>query len=268
MNRTNPPRIAYDDAGTGGVTVLLLPGWCSNRTVFRDLVPILSSTDRVLALDWRGHGDSDPVEQDFGAAALVDDALAVIDAAGAGPVVPVALAHAGWVAIELRRRLGADRVPGLVLLDWMVLGPPPPFLDALAGLQDPDAWTDVRAALFAMWSTGVDLPALDANLAEMGAYGQDMWNRAGREIAASFRAEGSPVAALEALDPPSPTLHVYAQPAADEALEAQQAYAREHPWFQVQRLDARSHFPMFEVPGELSAAITGFAHSLPSVVTA
>jgi len=31
-------------------------------------------------------------------------------------VVPVGLAHAGWIALALRERLGA-RVPALVLLD-------------------------------------------------------------------------------------------------------------------------------------------------------
>ena len=61
--------------------------------------------------------------------------------------MPVALSHAGWVAVELRRRLGARRVPGIVLLDWMVLGTPSGFDGALAGLQDDTAWADVRAAL-------------------------------------------------------------------------------------------------------------------------
>ena len=93
-----------------------------------------------------------------------------IDRAGLERVVPVALSHAGWAALDLRERLGADRVPGVVLLDWMVLGTPPGFDDALAGLQSP-AWADVRAGLFEMWTTGVDVPALDAYVASMGGYG-------------------------------------------------------------------------------------------------
>ena len=49
---------------------------------------------------------------------MVADALAVIEAAGIEQVVPVAASHSGWVAIELRRRLGAgaraeDRPHGL-----------------------------------------------------------------------------------------------------------------------------------------------------------
>lgn len=74
-----------------------------------------------------------------------------------------------------------------------------------------------------MWTTGVDLPALDANIAEMRAYGFGTWSRAGREIARRFSTEGSPVAALEQLENPCPTLHLYAQPSDDEYLTAQQA---------------------------------------------
>ncbi len=49
----------------------------------------------------------------------------------------------------------------------MVIGPPPAFLDALVALQDPDRWQAVRAELFTMWTTGVDLPALDAHIDEV-----------------------------------------------------------------------------------------------------
>jgi hypothetical protein len=165
------------------------------------------------------------------------------------------LAHAGWVAIEIRRRLGPDRVPAIVLLDWMVLGAPPPFRAALDGLQDERTWADVRAGLFAMWTDGIAIPALTDYVASMGRYPYDMWARAGREIAASIAAEGAPVTALERLDPPPRTLHLYAQPSDPGLLAAQQAYAADHPWFAVRQLAARSHFPMFEVLDELTDEI-------------
>src|SRR5262249_11310060 len=140
----------------------------------------------------------------------------------------------------------------------MTLGPPPGFMDALAGLRQPQAWEQVRAALFGMWTTGVEVEALTDYVASMGSYGFRHWSRAGREIAAAFTAEGSPLAALERLSDPCPPLHVYAQPADDAVLAAQQAYGAEHPWFRVHRLTARSHFPMFEVPDEVVAAIEDF----------
>lgn len=247
--------LARTDRGAGEPALLFLPGWCGDRTVFDDLVDRLSRSRRSISVDWPGHGDTPPPEGDFGYDDLVAAALDVLGNTGVDRVVPVALSHAGWVAVELRRRLGAHSVPGIVLLDWMVLGPPPPFLGALEALQDPAAWEQVRARLFAMWTSGLDVAQLTAYVDGMAGHGFQMWARAGREIGAAFTAEGSPVAALERLDPPPPTLHLYAQPDDPALLAAQQEYATAHPWFRVRRLHARSHFPMFEVPGEMAQAI-------------
>ena len=145
----------------------------------------------------------------------------------------------------------------------MVLGPPPGFLEALDGLQDESSWQRVRGALFQMWTSGVDVPAVHEYVAHMGHYGFRHWRRGGREIAAAFTREGSPLAAMERLDEACPTLHLYAQPADDAVLAAQQQYAAEHPWFHVQRLEARSHFPMFEVPQDVATAFERFVCPTP-----
>jgi pimeloyl-ACP methyl ester carboxylesterase len=251
-------RISYDDLGQGEPALLFMPGWCGSRDVFTPLLETCSANRRVLALDWRGHGRSSSLMEDFGNDALVEDALAVIESSGVEQVVPVALSHAGWVAVALRKRLGA-RVPRLVLLDWIILDPPPPFLDALGGLQAPDHSQEVWDALRGMWVEGIDQPDLRRYVVEdMGSYGFDMRARAGREIAAAYSQAGNPLRALAALEPPVPTLHLYAQPDEPGYLAAQQAFANEHPWFQVHKLSARSHFPMFEVPETISAAIDAF----------
>jgi len=39
---------------------------------------------------------------------------------------------------------------------------------------------------------------------------------------------------------------------------AQQSFAAKHSWFTVLRLNARSHFSMFEVPEAMAAAIEQF----------
>ncbi|WP_285595614.1 hypothetical protein [Actinomycetospora sp. NBRC 106378] len=85
--------------------------------------------------------------------------------------------------------------------------------------------------------------------------------RAGREIAAGFAATPVPLDALAALGP-CPTLHLYALPADDAYLAAQQAYAATHPWFSPVRLEARSHFPMFEVPAGITREIRTFLAGL------
>lgn len=250
--------IAFDDRGGGEPALLFLPGWCGPRTVFGPLADRLEGSFRTLAVDWRGHGESKAAEGDFGSADLVDDAIAVIDQSGAEGVVPVALSHAGWVAIELRRRLGPERVPRLVLVDWMVLGAPPQFLDALAAMANPHTTRAVVDQITAMWVAGLDLAALNDYVASMAAFPDEMWARAARAITASFEQFGAPLETIAALDPPPPTLHLYAQPPDPTYLEAQRAVAAEHPWFVVERLSAASHFPTVEVPDVIAEHLDKF----------
>lgn len=256
-------RISYDDAGTGEPALLFLPGWCGSRRVFTQLATQCAAQRRTLVLDWRGHGQSETPNGDFGASALVDDALAVIAASGAKRVVPVALSHAGWVAIELHRRLGSQ-VGKLVLLDWILFEAPPPFLEALQALQDSMRWQQTREQLFAMWIGGLAIPELSYYVGEdMGSYGFDMWSRAGREISAAYAQAISPLHALATLKPPVSVLHLYAQPDSPDYLAAQQAFSAEQPWFQVRTMPARSHFPMLEAPNEMAAAIEEFISASP-----
>jgi pimeloyl-ACP methyl ester carboxylesterase len=256
--RSDNVEISFDDQGEGEPALLFLPGWCGSHAVFNQLADQCGRRRRVLALDWRGHGQSGPGAGDFGAADLVNDALAVIEASRAALVVPVALSHSGWVAIELRRKLGS-RIPKLVLLDWIVLEAPPPFLGALQLLQDPAHWQQTREQLFSMWLHGLEIPELSHYVRDdMGSYPFEMWARAGREISAAYAKAGSPLQALAGMDPAVPVLHMYAQPDDPAYLAAQQSFAAAHPWFQVAKLEARSHFPMLEVPGEMALVIEQF----------
>ena len=247
------------DRGSGGPALVFVPGWCGDRTVFDPLVQGCARHRRSVSVDLPGHGES-RAHGDYDSAELADALVATLDAAGVEAFVPVALSHAGWTALELRHRLGPERVPGVVLLDWMPLGTPPGFADALAGLQS-SAWQEVRAALQDLWTAGLDLPALQRYVADMGTYGQEHWRRAGREIAAGFERHPVPLEAFAAAQP-CPVLHLYAQPTDPGHLAAQQAWAREHGWFSVRRLEAASHFPMFEVPAEMVAAMEEFVEGL------
>lgn len=251
--------LATSDTGREEPALLFVPGWCGDRSVFDSLVEGAAPQRRSVSVDLPAHGES-PDPGEFNTSDVVDALVATLAAAGIERVVPVTLSHAGWTALELRRRLGPERVPGVVLLDWMVLGTPPGFADALAGLQSP-AWAEVNAELRSMWVAGLDIPDLEAYVAAMGEYGASHWARAGREIWAAFATQPVPLDAIKQMQP-FPTLHLYAQPRDDEYLTAQQAYSKTHPWFTVQRLDARSHFPMFEMPDAMVASIERFVGDL------
>jgi pimeloyl-ACP methyl ester carboxylesterase len=251
-------RIQFNDLSRGSPAFLCLPGLCENKSAFGRVSHALGRAHRVIALDWRGHGKSASPGNEYGFEELVDDALAVIRASSVGTVIPIAISHAGWVALELRRRLG-DRVPRLVHLDWIVGAPPPEFRAVLAALQDREQWLAMRGELFRHWIADCEAPHVARHVREeMGSYGFEMWARAGRAIEAAY-GDGTPLEALARLTPPCPTLHLYSQPRDPATLAAQQEFARLHEWFKVLRLDARSHFPALEVPEAVAKAILEFA---------
>jgi pimeloyl-ACP methyl ester carboxylesterase len=255
---SNGIKISYDDLGRGEPALILMPGWCANRTVFADIAGRLSVRRRTLVLDWRGHGKSGPAIVDFGDDGLVEDALAVVAASGAKEIVPVALAHAGWVAVELRTRL-ANRIPKIVLLDWIITEAPALFLSALEGMQSKEKWRETIDKTFSSWLQGIDNPHLIRFVREeMGSYGYEMWSRAAREISNSYKKEVSPLRLLSKMAPNIPVLHLYAQPDDPGYLGAQQSFAESNPWFRVAKLKAKSHFPMFEVPDRIVEEIEGF----------
>lgn len=249
--------ITYDDLGQGEPALLLMGDWCGSRNVFRGLAAALGQHRRTLALDWRGHGESGAALAEFGEEELVEDALSVIEASEAEAVIPVALAQAGWIAVELRRQLG-HRIPKLVLVDWLVLGAPPPFWEALRKLQSPQHWRAAATSLFQLWRHGVRNPTLDRYLDDMGACGFELWARAARAIRAAYEREESPLKALTRLTPSVRVLHLYSR-SDDPAFQiAQEAFAIENPWFNAVKLDARSHFPMFEIPEDMARIIEEF----------
>jgi pimeloyl-ACP methyl ester carboxylesterase len=89
-----------------------------------------------------------------------------------------------------------------------------------------------------------------------------MWMRSGRVTERAYRRHGSPLRALAALGPPPRVLHLYGQPPTPEYLQAQQEFAAEHPWFEVRRVPARTHFSMLETPAEVAEAIEGLASEI------
>ena len=256
--------VSFDDAGHGEPALVYLTGWCSDRTSYTAMVEHTARRRRSIAIDWRGHGTSPAPNGDFGWPELADDVLAVLAACGVDRFVPVANAHAGWVARDLAERV-PGRVAGVVLLNWLVLGAPPPVAAGLAALADPATTRQAADGLTASWLAGhEDVPGLAGQIAAMRRHGDQMWARAGREIAAAYAAYGSPLQAFAALAAPPPVRHLYAEPKDPAFLAAQRDFAGTHPWFTVRRLDtAHTHFPMLEQPAVLAADVIAFSGALP-----
>jgi pimeloyl-ACP methyl ester carboxylesterase len=183
-------RIYYDDRGTGEPTILCLPGWCVHHTIYAPLAERLSADHRVLAVDWRGHGDSQQSDGDFGYPEMVADVIAVIEDSGANTVITIAQAHGGWVAVELRRRLG-ERVPKMIFISWNPIitakNPlaPQSLREAQAlqtptlwqALQDEARWRVAVKQLVSMWVGSAPTSEATQIWDETGTHGYEMWSR-------------------------------------------------------------------------------------------
>ena len=102
---------------TEGVPMLLLHGFGNEAHIWDDFAPIVAPHYRVVALDHRGHGQSDwDPEGRYQIDYLVDDVEAVTAALGIDRVVLVAHSLGGRVATIFSERHPA-RIAGLVLVD-------------------------------------------------------------------------------------------------------------------------------------------------------
>jgi len=146
-------RLAFDIAGADdGEPVLLVHAGVTDRRSWRRLRERLGDAWRTVAYDQRGFGETtydaeeghDPV----------DDALAVLDAAGATSAHIVAASNGGRQALELAL-VHPDRVRSLVLIAAAVPGGPP---------DDPTAFSRAVQDLWAAYEeaeAGDDLDQLN-----------------------------------------------------------------------------------------------------------
>ncbi len=114
-------RIAYDVDGAGQL-VVLVPGMGDLRATYRFLAPALRDQHfRVVAVDLRGHGDSDASFAAYGDPETAGDVTALIEALG-GPAVIVgnSMGAAAAVLVAADR---PDLVRGLVLIGPFVREP-------------------------------------------------------------------------------------------------------------------------------------------------
>src|SRR6202789_862513 len=107
------------DADTGGrPTILMLHGGGQNRHSWKNTGQILADHGfHVVALDSRGHGDSDrSPDADYDIETLTADVMQVLDAIGR-PVMLIGASMGGLTGILVADRAGPKRVSPLALVD-------------------------------------------------------------------------------------------------------------------------------------------------------
>jgi pimeloyl-ACP methyl ester carboxylesterase len=248
-------RIAYESAGTGTPAVLFIHGGFEDRTYFAHQMTHLARRRRVIALDLRGHGESDvPAAvsfEDFAA-----DVIAVAQDAGVASAVLCGHSMAGYVALMIaaaRREL----VRGLVMLDGVILFPEAPrrhvvetFLPAL----QTDQWLDALRGYFARTLDPHDPPELATRvMADLG--------RIRPEIARTFFSSGFGAAfadrqrrQADALkDLHCPLLYVHAKAPTDL-----QRLRELRPDAMIEQVAGSGHYLMLSVPDQVNALLDRF----------
>lgn len=106
------------DTADGPPAILLLHGGGQNRFSWHKTGQILADQGyHVVAIDTRGHGDSDRApDADYAIETLTADAVAVIDAIGR-PTVLIGASMGGLTGILVADQAGPQRVTKLVLVD-------------------------------------------------------------------------------------------------------------------------------------------------------
>lgn len=108
-------RIYYEVSGSGPAIVLGHSFLCSTE-MWSEQVGPLAQRHRVVNIDYRGHGKSDPAHEPFTLEDLLDDVLAVLDHLGMETAIWAGLSIGGMVS--LRAALSVpERVEALVLMD-------------------------------------------------------------------------------------------------------------------------------------------------------
>jgi pimeloyl-ACP methyl ester carboxylesterase len=94
-------RIVYYEHGQGDETLLFINPVVYGLELFQPLVERLCQDFRIVTIDPRGTGASDPLQRPYGLCQHAEDVRAVIEHAGVGPVTGVGLSRGSNLLVRL-----------------------------------------------------------------------------------------------------------------------------------------------------------------------
>ena len=242
-------RIAFEEVGEGSPAIVMIHGGFANRSHFAAQLDHLSERHRVLAIDLRGHGESDVPKSSVTLRDFAMDVIGVCEAAGVDRAVFCGHSMGGAVALEVAT-MQPDRVAGVALLDAAILFPEALRAQALAGLVpalEGDAWLDALRTYFGRFFGPYDSPALKARvMAEL--------ERVPRHLAAPLmRDVMSSDFAAQLSREDHPLLFIHARVPAD--LERLRQL---RPDVLLGSVVGSGHYLMLEVPDQVNAMLDRF----------
>ena len=108
-------KISYTDSGKGPV-VVLLHGFLENKRMWKEIVPKVSNTNRVLAIDLLGHGQTDCLGYVHSMELMAEVVLAVLKLLRIRKITIIGHSMGGYVSLALADKR-PEMIRGLCLLN-------------------------------------------------------------------------------------------------------------------------------------------------------
>ena len=237
------------DTGSGEPALVFIHGWCCDQSMWGDQIEAFAPNHRIIAIDLRGHGQSDKPDQDYDIAGFADDMSWLIREIGLDRPVLIGHSMGGVTALKLVRE-HPDIARAAVFVDAGIMPIPeeirPLIGQTIEALKSPSyrevATNVVKQFLFREESP----PALrDEVAASMATAPQRVMYTAIQSTLDEANFPAGPV--------PIPSLFVKAA-----TLQATEDQINErYPGMEVVSVDA-GHFIQLEKPAELNALIARF----------
>jgi pimeloyl-ACP methyl ester carboxylesterase len=241
--------LAYEEAGRGDPPLLLVHGVACHRGVWAPQLDRFSQDRRVVAVDLRGHGESDAPTQPYTMQAFADDLAWMCRRLGLRRPVVVGHSLGGLVGLELAGV--CPDCPGAVVLVDSVLLPstsrPEVVHELVDGLRGSDPAGTLRD-YFETFFSPLDDPArkawiLDAAVQTPPHVTSSVWEQStGWDDAAALRSCRVPLLYIDAGTPNADL---------SRAVELQ-------PEIMIGRTIGSGHFSQLEIPDQVNAMVARF----------
>lgn len=242
--------LAYEEAGRGEPVLVLVHGMACHRGFWRAQLEHFAPRHRVVAVDLRGHGESDAPEQRYTMQGFADDVAWACGQLDVEQCVVLGHSLGGLVALELAAA-HAELVAGVVLVDSILLPDEDRFAlvrRLVSGLRGPDGARILRNYYGTFFAAGDDAARRTWILDECAHVPAYVTSSAWEESMENW----DDAVALRAC--PAPLLYLDAgTPNADLGRVAELC-----PQMVVGRTVASGHFSPLEVPEQVDAMIDRF----------
>jgi pimeloyl-ACP methyl ester carboxylesterase len=244
-------KLAYLDTGTGEPPFVFVHGWTCNHTHLAPQIEHFTRDHRVVAVDLRGHGESDAPEQRYTVSALADDVVWLCEVLPVERPVLVGHSMGGQVVLEVAAS-HPDLARAVVLIDAapIVAGSPAVEMAAELGaaLEGPDGVAAREALADHAVLALARIPALQAQVrADMLATPQHV-----AVSCVTLMGEWDGEAAARACT--VPVLHIGAEDPINDAA----ALRALNPGIRTGQTVGAGHFNQLEVPEQVNAMIERF----------